>query len=160
MKRSRVVVLGIMIIAVAISYPVCAYGWGWGIGHYLWGDWHGGSMACWQDAQESDTLNQEQRTQLNDLRQNFYNETALLRNEIQTKSEELDILMNSANPDSGKVKVLQKELNALHANIPNKRLDFALEARKIDPDARLFDDGFGKGHHRKMEPHGPGACWY
>jgi zinc resistance-associated protein len=160
MKRSAVVVLGSIVFAVAIFHPVYAYGWGWGIGHYLWGGWHGGTRACWQDTQESDDLNQEQRTQLNDLRQNFYNETAMLRNEIGTKSRELDILMNSSNPDPGKVKALQKELNALHANISNKRLDFALEARKIDPDARLFDARFGKGHDRIMETHGPGACWH
>jgi Spy/CpxP family protein refolding chaperone len=75
------------------------------------------------------------------------------------KRSELESLLDTPQPDADKVKAVQKELNALRAQMDEKRLDHELEGRKIAPDARYgmrYGRGTGSGGPRGF---GPGACW-
>jgi hypothetical protein len=51
-------------------------------------------------------------------------------------SDELNILLDSADPDPEKAKTLQKGISELRAKMDEKRLSYTLEARKILPELR------------------------
>ncbi len=170
MKKALTIV-GTVLLVAAIAIPVLAYGPGWGRGHHMMGDWKGGPGYCWQYGRGYGNLTGEQRSQLDKLSQKFYDETAQLRNEIWSKSAELNTLLNSSNPDAEKAKALQKEISDLKAKLAQKRIDFRLEARKIGPELR-FGRGYGRGYSSHMRGYGPGmgygghmggygpgACW-
>ena len=153
MKRLTIILGSVMLVA-AIAYPVFAGGPGMGRGQGMMGNWGGGPGSCWRYDGGYDNLTQEQRSALNQLDERFSNETATLRNEIWAKSDELNNLLNAPNPDAEKAKALQKELIDLRSRMAEKRLDFQLETRKIDPDTR-FGAGYGKGYGRHMKGYGP-----
>ncbi len=154
--------LGLMVLVGVLAVPVFAWhrgGWGGGSGgpgH--WGQ-RGGSYG---------NLTTEQRSQLDNLEQTFYEDTRSLRREIWTKSDELDVLLNASDPDLKKVKALQKEISDLRAKMEGHRTDFELGTRKIVPDEDLAR-GYGRGGGRRMGRHmkgygprggyGPGSCW-
>jgi hypothetical protein len=65
-------------------------------------------------------------------------------------------LMNTSNPDETQVMALQKEIHDLKGKVAEARIKYQLEARKINPDARL-GWGHGKGGSgRHMRGGGPG----
>jgi zinc resistance-associated protein len=178
------VISGLVLLAALVAYPAFAFGppWGWGgpmmgYGGYGgpmmgYGSYGGGPGACWNYGRgygnpgygnrAYGNLTDEQEKQLDELNQKFFNETASLRNDIWKKTNELNVLMDSPNPDVEKVKALQKELSDLRANMAEKRLSYDLEARKIAPDTRYARPwGYGYGHMMGWGPHmrgyGPGA---
>jgi len=170
MKKTLTIV-GTMLLVAAIAIPVLAHGPGWGKGRHMISDWKGGPGYCWQYGRGHENLTQEQRSQLDKLSQKFHDETAQIRNEIRSKSAELNTLLTSPNPDAEKAKALQKEISDLKAKLAQKRIDFRLEACKIAPELR-FGRGYGRGygsHMRGYGPgmgygghmggYGPGACW-
>jgi zinc resistance-associated protein len=145
---------GIMILTFALTAPVFAYRGG-----------RGGSGYCWQDGGRGSALTEDQRTALNALEDKFYKETSDLRREIWGKSDALDMLMNTSEPDASKAKVIQKEISVLKAEMAEKKIDFELEANKIAPDGR-YARGYGRGYGRPMKGcgrhdrgYGPGPCW-
>ena len=157
MKRVAVVI-GIILLAGLIAYPVFAHGpgWGGGRGHHMMGNRGPGPGYCWQYGGGYANVTPEQQSKLDELYQNFYNETNNLKNEIWSKSRELNTLLDSPDPDIEKAKALQKEISDLRSKMAEKRLDFQLETRKINPDAR-FGAGYGKGYGRHMRGYGPRA---
>ena len=76
-------------------------------------------------------LTQEQRTNLNELKERNWKDTVALRNEMQTKRLELRTLWSAPDPDRSKILAKQKELNALRDQLQAKLTDSRLEARKI-----------------------------
>jgi len=170
MKRI-ITVLGIVLLVGAIALPAMAYGPGCGKGRNMMGYGQGGPGACQQG---NDNLTEEQRAQLDKLHQKFYDETAQLRSGLWAKQGELDSRLLVSNPDAEKIRALQKEISDLRAKMDQARIDFQLEARKINPDAR-YGMGYGKGgggfgpHHRGYGRgmgngpggmgYGPGGCW-
>jgi zinc resistance-associated protein len=143
MKRTMAV-LGILALAAVIAVPVLAQGPGYagrrgmmspgaedpGVGpRYGWG--------C-------DRLTDEQRTQLAELRQKHFDETAQVRTEMRAKQAELHILMNTSNPDLEKAKALQKEISDLKGKMGQERINLYAETKKIHPEAR-FGKGWGRG---------------
>jgi zinc resistance-associated protein len=84
----------------------------------------------------------------------FYEETAELRNNIQTKRNELWTELSKENVDAEKAKALQAELNTLRNEMSQKRLAAGLEFRKNNPDVRPYGHGRGPGRGA-----GPGYCW-
>ncbi|UCE81769.1 MAG: periplasmic heavy metal sensor [Deltaproteobacteria bacterium] len=168
--------LGILVLVAVLAAPVFAHRWGKG-------ESYGGPGYCWRDSQQYGSLTESQRAELDKLEQNFFNDTAKLREEIWTKSAELNTMLNSANPDANKVRALQKDISNLRAKMSEKRVNFELEARKISPNARSgrgYGGGYGyRGHHGPHYGHhgqyyghhgpygyrgqtggyGPGACW-
>ena len=155
MKRLAIILGSVMLVS-AIAYPVFAWGPGMGRGQGSKGNWGGGPGSCWRYDRGYSNLTQEQQSAMGQLNEKFFSETATLRNEIWSKSDELNSLLNAPDPDAEKAKALQKEIIDLRNVMAGKRLDFQLEARKINPDAR-FGAGYGRGYGRQMKGYGPRA---
>ncbi len=144
--------LAIALLIGALAVPVYAWAHDWGSGHPMMGPWARGGYY----ERGYGNITEEQRSQLAALDRKFYAETANLRDEIRTKSDELNALLNSPNPDLEKAKALQKEIGDLRTALGAKRLSYELEARKINPDLR-FGRAYGRGYYgRHMEGYGPG----
>ncbi len=155
--KKFITVLGILIVAGVIALPVLADGPGWGMGNHMMG--HGGrghGYSGHYDMGYGD-LTREQSKNQDQFDRKFYNETADLRDEIGAKSAELDKLLNSPDTDTEKIRALQKEISDLRAGIDEKRLDFELEARKANPDAR-YGMGYGMGSGSHMGGYGSDNC--
>ena len=152
MKRLAIILGSVMLVS-AIAYPVFAWGPGMGRGQGIKGNWGGGLGSCWRNERGYSNLTQEQQSALGQLNEKFFSETASIRNEIWSKSDELNNLLNAPDPDAEKAKALQKEIIDLRNVMAGKRLDFQLEARKINPDAR-FGAGYGRGYGRQMKGYG------
>jgi zinc resistance-associated protein len=157
MKRLTVILGSVMLVG-AIAYPVFAWGpgMGRGQGQGISDNRSGGPGSCWRYDRKQSNLTQEQQSALGQLNEKFSNETAPLRTEIWAKSDEMNTLLNAPDPDAEKAKALQKEIINLRGTMAEKRLDFRLETRKINPDAR-FGGGYGKGYGRNMKGYGPRA---
>jgi zinc resistance-associated protein len=145
-KIGTLVMVGLLVAALAM--PVLAWGPGRG------GGFGGGPGSCWrQGGGPAADLSPEQEAKLDELAQKFENETSALRNEIRTKSRELNLLLNSATPDSAKAIALQRELSDLRAQMDQKRLEYRLTTKEIAPAQAGWFGGFMKG------PGGRGPCW-
>ena len=148
---------GIMTLVAALATPALAQGPGMGRG------FRGqGGPEDWPGHRYSRDLTEEQKSQMDNLHQKFFDQTAQLRSEIAAKHAELNILMNTSNPDLDKAKALQKDLGDLKAKMGQERINLYAEERKIDPDAR-FGMGYGRGKGgpgRGMGGYGPGMGGY
>ena len=164
MKRLTTILAGTLLLG-AVAVPVFAWGHGWGRGHHMRGYWGSDPGSCWDYGRGYKDLSKEEQSQLKELESKFYNETDRLRNEIWSKSAELNSYLNSTNPNSQKLKALQRELSDLRAEMDERRLAYELEARKILPESR-FRGGYGKGYYgHHMRGYGPWmgfrqrSCW-
>jgi zinc resistance-associated protein len=142
--KKLAIILGSILVVGASAYPILAKGPPLDARHSMMGARtdcliHGSYY--WRG---SDTLTQEQRAKLHNLRQSFYDDTATLRNELWAKARQLDTLLNTSDPDPEKTRSVLREVSDLEAKLAEKGLDFELEARKIVPEA-LFLKGFGAG---------------
>jgi zinc resistance-associated protein len=153
MKRA-LTIIGVVVLAAAITIPVMAQGPGAGRGPMMQGYGPGdqGNYARWG---WNEKLTDEQRTQLDKLHQKFFDETAALRSQMAAKRSELNILMNTSNPDFEKAKALQKEITDLRGKMGQERIKLFAEERKINPDAR-FGMGWGRESGYGYGPHGRG----
>jgi len=161
MKRLTTII-GILVLAGAVAVPVMAWGPGWGRGHHMMGYWGSGPE---YGRGEYGNLTSEQKSSLDALDRKFYEETRELRDQIWTKSRELDSVLNSSNPDLDKAKALQKEISDFRAKLDEKKMEYDLEARKIRPESQ-YGSGYGRGYGGPMMGYGmgrggygPGACW-
>ena len=172
--------LGILVLVGFLTAPVFAHRWGGGKNY---GGPGGGP--CWSEGGANSNLTESQGAELEKLEQSFFNDTAKLRDEIWSKSAELNTMLNSPDPNAKKAQALQKEISNLKAKMGEQRLNFELEARKIAPNAR-FSRGYARGsgsrgygsrgygsrghgygmgyHHGQDGNHGPrgggyGPCW-
>ena len=155
--KKLLVAMGMGALVIALAIPVLGYGpRGGGRGHMGWG---GGPDHCWGRDGGSSNLTDEQRKQLDGAHQKFYDGTAQLRNDLWSKGGELQILMNTTDPDPAKAAALQKEISDLAGKMAEARLEFQLEAKKIAPGG-INGRGYGKsrgGYGRGMRDSGPGA---
>jgi zinc resistance-associated protein len=161
MKMKRLAtIFGILIVIGILAVPVFAHRGGWG-------GWMHGPGQGWGSADRYSNLTDDQRADLNKLEDKFFADTSKLRNEIWAKSDELNILLDSSDPDSKKARKLQKEISDLRTKLADKRVDFDLEARKIAPNG-----GYGRRYGRRHYGghimgygssgnvgRGPGYCW-
>jgi zinc resistance-associated protein len=172
MKRLALV-FGIVMMVLALSYPVIARGPEKGRGYGR----GAGPDTCWGQGGAYANLTEEQRTQLDKLHQKFRDETVDLRTKLWTKKGELRILLGTSDPDAAKAKALQKEISDLKAKMGEKRIDLLLEARKIAPEVpmgRGYGIGFGRhkggyghywggrgqgGYGHRWGGRGQGGCW-
>ena len=159
--RKLTITFGILALVGVLAIPVFAHGpFGGGRG------WSGGHGNCWQGNPAAGNLTEEQRTQLNKLDEQFYNETAELRRQIWSKSDELHLALDASDLDPSKVKALQAELSGLKAKMAEQRIDYELKACSIAPKTE-FARGPGRGYGRHMGGigsfkgggYGPGSCW-
>ena len=167
MKRLITIAVTLLLVGVFATIGL-ASGQGKGKDSRSMGQWQGDQGYSSQYVRWNDDLTDEQRNQLKELHQKFYDETAQLRTEMLAKSGELNILLNTSNPDAEKAKALQKEISDLRGKMALERLNLRFEARKIAPDVRFGMDHQGrkmKGHGRgmgyglNMGGQGPGSCW-
>ena len=142
--KKALTIIGIMVLVAAIATPVMAQGPGQGRGRMMQGYGPGDQANCPRYGAWDDKLTDEQRTQLGKLHQKFFDETAAVRSQMAAKHSELNILMNTSNPDLEKAKALQKELTDLKGKMGQERIKMFAEERKINPDAR-FGMGWGRG---------------
>ena len=155
MKR-LITVFGIVVLVGAVALPVLAHGpRGGRWGRHMMGNWGGGSGSHMGYDRGYVNLTEEQQNQLGKAHQGFYDETSELRNDIRAKRAELNALLNSSDPDAEQAKALQKEISDLRAKLAQERINFALEERKINPDARI-GRGYGRGYGAHMGGYGPG----
>ena len=132
MKKIGTTLMVTLLIAV-LAVPAFARGRGWGMG--------GGS--CWQNERVDRDFAPGQRGRLSEDDQEFYDETAGLRNKIWSKEAELNALLNGSNPDRERLRGIQKELSDLYAKLDEKRLNYQLENRNRFPENR-----YGRGYDR------------
>ena len=170
MKKIWTVLSGLFLVTLLAT---SAFSWGnhWRGGGHMMGNWDRDYDDRGQDKYGYETLTEEQRTKLTELDKKFYDETADLRDNLWTKSTELNTLLNNENPDIEKAQAFQKEINDIRAELNSKGLEYQVEARKIVPDtkySRGYDMGYGHhmlgggpgmeyGYH--MRGYVPGACW-
>jgi len=164
MKRMLIAV-GSFLLVASLAMPLLAHGPGWNQGHHMRDYWGSDRGSRWDYGKGYTNLSKEEQRQLKDLDSKFSNETNRLRNEIRSKSAELNRYLNSTNPDSQKLTVLQRELSDLRSEMDEKRLAYELEARKILPDTRFrggYDKGYSDRHMRGYGPrmgYGQRSCW-
>jgi Spy/CpxP family protein refolding chaperone len=163
MKR-LVITLAIGLLITSLAIPVFARGRGWGMGGRMGGFWGGGPGSCGQPDRGYGSHDPEERNTQDQREEAFYRDTGEIRNQIPTKSAELDTLLNSPNPDLEKARSLQKEISELQAKMDEKRLNHELEERKRNPEARSGRRyGWGSGPHMRgfgsMGGYGPGMGW-
>ncbi len=119
-------------------------------------------------------LSADQAKQMQTFRENFFKETAPLREEIMKKRLELRTLWSQANPQEGTILAKQKEINGLRAQLQEKATKHRLDMRQIltpEQQAQLqsFPGGpgkFGPGMRGACGPgrgmgmgYGPGPKW-
>lgn len=159
MKRI-ITVVGIIGLIGMMAVPVLAYGPRGGGAGYGMGNRGGGPANCPNYgggyAARTANITVEQRAALNTLQQKFFDETAQTKNDLWAKRGQMRTLMNTSNPDETQVMALQKEIHDLKGKVAEARIKYQLEARKINPDARM-GWGYGKGGYgRHMKGGGPG----
>jgi zinc resistance-associated protein len=133
--------IGILLAIGLVAIPVMDWGphmGSWG-GNHMMGYWGNGPNY----GRDAGNLTADQQSKLAALDRKFYEETRELRDQIWTKSGELDATLNSTTPDLEKAKALQKEISELRATLDDKRFNYELEVRKIIPDQQY---GYGYGH--------------
>jgi zinc resistance-associated protein len=92
-------------------------------------------------------LTDEKVKSLDKARNDFFNTTRKLRNNIFQKQLELRSELARQEPDSGKAKDIQKELSGLEAKFDRKHLEHKLEINNIAPkfNRGFAGRGFGQG---------------
>jgi Spy/CpxP family protein refolding chaperone len=157
MKKIRmrhVVTLMVVVGMVGFGSTALAYR-GWGGGNQDCsgygqgsgpGNGRGGSGYCGGYADLTD----EQRTQLDQTRKAFYDETRELHDQLRDKNYALHKMLDADAVDTGAAADLQKEISDLRAQLDQKRLTHRIEMRKLFPelnDGPCFRDGRGHGRH-------------
>ncbi|BBO90279.1 Spy/CpxP family protein refolding chaperone [Desulfosarcina ovata] len=97
-------------------------------------------------------LTDEQREQLDNERQAYFNATKNLRQDLYAKRLELRAEVAKKTPDQKRAAALQEEVSKLNAGLAQKRLAHFMTIRKINPDAGrgFFGNGRGNGHHGRF----------
>ncbi|MBW2030003.1 MAG: periplasmic heavy metal sensor [Deltaproteobacteria bacterium] len=167
MKKGTIKLLGVSLLVTALAIPVLAWAHGPGGGPMM-GKWGAGPGYGRHYYGAPGTVAPEQQQRLLDLQRKFFDETTELRNQLWSKSAELNALLRQTNPDQERAKALQGEINDLRAKLSEKAFNYRLEAQKAAPDA-----GFGGRYGRFRGPrmggygpgmgmgmgYGPGSCW-
>jgi Spy/CpxP family protein refolding chaperone len=141
-------VLGTLMIATIFAIPANAMGGGGMGGGGMMGSWGSGMMG--QGSREYSNPRDQGREQMQELDKRFYEEFANVKAQIQTKERELDTLLNSPNPDIGKVKTLHREITDLRAKLAEEQRNYDLEAARIN-------SGYRSGNGDGWSSNGPGV---
>lgn len=138
MKKQIIIVTALVFALVGVSGT--AFAWS----HHGQGQ---GKRGCWSESNDGPMANltEAQQTQLKELHQKFIDETAETRAAMHAKQEEMRILMQTSNPDQKRVVDLSNESGDLKKALMEKRINLALEAKKIAPEINFpaFSKGFG-----------------
>ena len=102
------------------------------------------------------TLTDEQQKQLSDLHQQFVDDTYEMRSGIMNLNQQIRMYMETSHPNPAKLKSMVMEKADLEKDLDIKRLEFALDAKKISPELKYMPMGMGPGPggHGKGYSHG------
>jgi Spy/CpxP family protein refolding chaperone len=106
-------------------------------------------------------LTAEQSEKIRAMRETHHKDITPIQTKMFTKRAELRLLWMQTNPDSEKIKSIQKEILDLRGQLLDKKTDFRLEFRNIlTPEQRtkLLAQGLGK-HHGPRGDIGQGGRW-
>ncbi|PIE64468.1 MAG: hypothetical protein CSA26_08325 [Desulfobacterales bacterium] len=79
-------------------------------------------------------LSQNQKDQLKTLHRQFIDETVATRTAIANIHNEIQMLMETSEPERDKLVSLVKQLEPLKTEMAIKRIDYQLKAKKISPE--------------------------
>jgi zinc resistance-associated protein len=141
--KKQIVIVTALVFAI-VGFSAAAFAWnhhGQGQGQGQGKRGGGAGYNC--GAAPMANLTEAQQTQLKALHQKFIDETAETRAAMHGKQEEMRILMQTSNPDQKRVTDLANETGDLKKALMEKRINLALEAKKIAPEINF--PGFGRG---------------
>jgi zinc resistance-associated protein len=144
---SKIVIISVIVFIGAYAYA------GWGHGRGMgWGGGNGYGCPNFSGGGNG-RLNDADYKKMQTLKENFYNDTKGIREDLYKKANELRTEFDKKSPSKSKIKSFQKEISALRAKFAEKSVDFRLEAKKISPD---IGTGKGQGYRGRG---GRGGCW-
>jgi Spy/CpxP family protein refolding chaperone len=124
--KKLVVFLGTMIMAVALALPVYAMGGGMG-GGMMGGMMSNSGSGLWNGFQQWQNPGRYGYSPAETGRrgvvqgQRYYGESRDLRNQIQSKEDKLDGLLNAAKPDMNKIRNLHTEIRNLREKLAEEQ---------------------------------------
>jgi Spy/CpxP family protein refolding chaperone len=144
MKKTTIVVLGLILVLALVATVALAWGPGFGPG---FGRGFGGTA---YGVPPIPNLTAEQSAQIKALRDGFLKEIESLQKELYTKGMELRNLWQSLNPDQAAIAAKQKEIFNLQSQLQDKATNLGLEIRKVLTPEQLaqlpaFNQGAGFG---------------
>ena len=161
--RKTLGVIGVIALIAIMVVPALAFGPDRGKGRHKAGWWNQDREGCpfysGAVSENSRGLTDEQRSELKALYQKFYDNTAQTRNEIRAKQGELRTVWNNSNTDEEKLRTLQKEISDLKSRMNEERIEYRLQARRIDSTGS-FCPGYGPGKGAGWKgTNGQGSRW-
>lgn len=147
------------VLTLAIATVAFAHGgWGYGshmgsYGGHMMGPGYGGVHMMDYDCNYGrhmrghdawSNLSDTDAAKLNASQEKFYEDTRILRDQINKKQIALSDEMDKSNPDQQSVLALQKDLSSLQSDFDQKALAHQLEIRKLLPD-NYRGSGYGYG---------------
>ena len=110
-------------------------GWSGGWGHHGSGRYNQGGYGTMHDSQ----MSRDEYRQFEQKREAFFGVTADIRTRLSEKEGDLQGELAKSDPDSAKASLLQKEISVLQAQFDQKRIDYMVEMKKLNPNV---DRGF------------------
>ena len=158
MKLSTRLITGIAILAI-VGFTGFAFAHGgfgsrgWGDRHMGYGDHMGyGPHMGYYGTERYSNLSDSDIKKIEKAKEDFFKSTEKTREALYENRLELRNELSKTNPDTGKLKTIQKKISKLEAELDQKSLEFRVQANKIAPNAR---GGFaGRGG-----PGRGGYCW-
>jgi len=149
MKKLVIIISSLLMVALVAGNSF-AYGQGQGKGQGKGQKGSGFNQDCqgYKGQNIWNNLSQEQRDEVNVLRQTFIDETYEMRSAKFQKKQQIRMLMETSNPDRAELGKLSQEISDLQKQIRDKKIDFLLAARKISPELGMgmgMGKGFGQG---------------
>ena len=137
MKKSMILIISIAAIALMTTN---AFSWGHSRGQ---GGMRGGCAGYMSNTYQD--LTPEQQDQLKALHQKWIDDTYEKRASMASIRNQMQMMMETTNPDRDKLVDLSAELADLAKDLAANRIDFQLAVQKIAPGFRM-GPGFGMGH--------------
>jgi Spy/CpxP family protein refolding chaperone len=154
MKNSKKILTGIIVAAMigVAGYALAHDDYGYrgnmmGYGYHM-GMGYGPYMG-YGDYGRYSGMTDEQAEKFGQARAEFLQATDVLRNDIYQKRLELRSQLAKQDPDTAKLKGIQKDMSQLEAELDQKRLAYELELNKIAPEENRGLAGRSLG----------GPCW-
>ena len=137
MKKAVILIAGITLVGI-ISLPLFAHGPGWG------GNWRGcGYGDCPEYDYQGSNLTQEQRFELDALKNEYRTNTDKIRERLRETNHDLRSELRKTVPEETRIRELQTEISKLRAEMDNARINHTLKVKKIVPDAQPGYSGRG-----------------
>jgi zinc resistance-associated protein len=168
-RNMIITIVSIAVIGLGINaFADGGMGWGRGWNHHRGGMYYQG---CYGNG-DTDELSPEAYKQLEEKRDAFFNETKDIRRNLFEKERALQSELAKDEPDAALASRLQNEISELQSQFDQKRIQYMVEMRKLNPDAGrgYMGGGFGRGYGGHMMGYGgpmmgygnnggDGYCW-